>query len=334
MHWLRTTLRPDAYHGHGKRPPFFEGWYFKLVDAAEEQRYAIIPGVFLSHTAAEQHAFVQVLDGATGHATYHRFPFEQFSSARGVLDVRIGPNHFTAGAVHLDLDGEGQTVRGDLRFDGVTPWPVTLASPGIMGWYAWVPFMECYHGVVSLDHTIQGALQVNGRTVDLERGRGYTEKDWGRSFPDAWVWFQSNHFGRPGTCLTASVAIIPWIRRSFPGFIVGLWHEQRLYRWATYTGARTEHLSIGDERVEWVVRDRRFRLEMEATRAQGGLLRAPTTAGMSRRIAETLDATVGVQLSALEGGQARPVFAATGRHAGLEADGALARLQALWAGEK
>ena len=23
-----------------------------------------------------------------------------------------------------------------------------------MGWYAWVPFMECYHGVLSLDHTI------------------------------------------------------------------------------------------------------------------------------------------------------------------------------------
>jgi hypothetical protein len=32
------------YHGHGKRPPFFEGWYYKLVSADETQRYAVIPG--------------------------------------------------------------------------------------------------------------------------------------------------------------------------------------------------------------------------------------------------------------------------------------------------
>ena len=32
--WLSTTLNPEAYHGSGRRPPFFEGWYFKVVNAA------------------------------------------------------------------------------------------------------------------------------------------------------------------------------------------------------------------------------------------------------------------------------------------------------------
>ena len=33
FNFLRTTLHPERYHGHGKKPPFFEGWYYKLIDA-------------------------------------------------------------------------------------------------------------------------------------------------------------------------------------------------------------------------------------------------------------------------------------------------------------
>ncbi len=35
-----STLHPAIYHGHSQRPPFFEGWYFKIVSADETQRYA------------------------------------------------------------------------------------------------------------------------------------------------------------------------------------------------------------------------------------------------------------------------------------------------------
>jgi hypothetical protein len=197
-----------------------------------------------------------------------------------------------------------------------------------MGWYAWVPFMECYHGVLSLDHAIDGALQVQNRSIDMSGGRGYIEKDWGRSFPSAWVWFQTNHFAQPGTSLTASVANIPWLRSSFPGFIIGLWLEGELYRFATYTGARTTVLDIDDKRVTWIVTSKQHRLEMQAIRAQGGLINAPTTLDMGRRIAETLDAAVDVRLYALGDRPERLLFEGTGRHAGLEVAGDLAQLQA------
>jgi hypothetical protein len=331
IRFLRSTLHPAAYHGHGKEPPFFEGWYYKLVAATGEHRYAIIPGVFLSRDPEQHHAFVQVLDGASGRSTYHRYPPDAFWAAEGELDLRIGPNRFTAEHLALDIDAPERTVRGELHFEDPTPWPVTLRSPGIMGWYAWVPFMECYHGVVSLDHRIDGVLRVNGRTIDLTEGRGYIEKDWGQSFPAAWIWFQTNHFDNPGTSLTASVAIIPWLRGSFPGFIVGLWNERILYRFATYTGARIEKLDIGDEAVTWIISNRHHRLEMRAIRAEGGLIQAPTPADMGRRIAESLSARVETALYALEGSRPRRLFESTGRHAGLEAVGDLARLRTMWA---
>jgi tocopherol cyclase len=331
---FRSTLRPAAYHGHDKGPPFFEGWYYKLVDSTGQHRYAIIPGIFLSNDPEQHHAFVQVLDGATGGSTYHRYPAGEFWAAEGELELRIGPNRFTADSLALDIDAPDRMARGQLRFEGLTPWPVRIVSPGIMGWYAWVPFMETYHGVVSLDHEIRGALTVDGQTVDWTGGRGYIEKDWGRSFPAAWIWFQTNHFDRAGTSLTASVAIIPWLRGAFPGFIVGLWHEEVLYRFATYTGARIEKLDIAGDSVTWVIRDRHHRLEMRAIRAEGGLIQAPTTADMGRRIAETLSARVEAALYALDRGRPRILFQGTGHCAGLEAVGDLAQLRAMWASKR
>ncbi|MGD8596174.1 MAG: tocopherol cyclase family protein [Anaerolineae bacterium] len=327
IHTVRTTLNPGCYHGHRRQPPFFEGWYYKLVDASQKNRVAIIPGIFLSEDPDKHHAFVQYLDGQTGYSTYHRYPADEFWAADGEFDLRIGPNRFTAEQLTLAISSEEITIRGQLGFEGITPWPVSLISPGIMGWYAWVPFMECYHGVVSLDHAIKGVLEVQNRSIDMSGGRGYIEKDWGRSFPSAWIWFQTNHFAQPGTSLTASVANIPWLRGSFPGFIIGLWLDGKLYRFATYTGARIAALEIDDERVIWTVHDKRHRLEMQAVRARGGLINAPTTGDMGRRIAETLDATVDVRLLATGHGQERVVFEGTGRHAGLEAVGDLAHLR-------
>lgn len=321
--FIHPTLHPAVYHGHGKRPPFFEGWYYKLVSADESARYAIIPGVQLG---GEAHAFVQVLNGLTGQADYHAFPLSDFWAAADDFEVRIGPNTFTTHGVKLDIQRPAGQIRGELRFEGVRPWPVSVLSPGIMGWYAWAPAMECYHGVLSFDHAIHGALEVNGVTHDFSRGRGYIEKDWGQAFPAAWVWFQTNHFSEPGVCLTASVAIIPWIGRAFPGFIIGLWRQGQLLRFATYSGARIEKLQVTDDHVTWTVRNRQHRLEMQAARAEGGLLLGPTREDMGKRVNETLRATVDVRLSTLAG---VTLFAGQGRHAGLEAHGDLERLLAL-----
>ncbi len=324
--FIQSTLHPAWYHGYGKKPPFFEGWYFKLIDRSEQCRYAVIPGIFISDDPEIQHAFVQVLDGITGHTTYHRYPVEEFWAARDTFDIRVGPSRFSLEEIDLKIESAERTLVGRLRFSGLTPWPVTLLSPGIMGWYAWVPLMECYHGVLSLDHAIEGTLDVDGKHIQLDGGRGYIEKDWGCSFPQAWVWFQSNHFEQPGTSISASIAVIPWLRTAFPGFIVGLWHEGTLYRFATYTGARTETLEVGENAVHWVIRDRHRRLEMDAGRTQVGLLRGPSKMDMGVRVPETLQATIAVRLTALEQGRDTLLFEGAGRDGGLEVGGEMGRL--------
>jgi tocopherol cyclase len=328
-------MHPEAFHGErhlrrvGRRP-FFEGWYVKLVSEDLTQRWAVIPGVFLGVDGAPREAFVQVLDGSTGNSWYHPYPAEEFHAASDSWDVTVGPNRFHPGGVHLDLP----SLSGDVIFTTVLkPWPVTWAKPGIMGPYAWVPAMECYHGVVSFDHGLAGSLTAGGRTFELGHGIGYVEKDWGQAFPEGYVWMQTNHFGRRGMSLSASTAIIPWRKSSFRGFIVGLHVPQTgsspvLHSFATHTGATTTLLEVDDGEVRWNLRARDGRtLEIRAQRTidgdrpAAGLLHAPVRTEMHKRVEETLDAQVHIRF---RHGDIEIVD--TGLCAGLEVHGDIARL--------
>ena len=323
--------RPASYHGHGKSRRYFEGWYFKLVDARQQRRFAVIPGVFLGETPADSHSFVQTLDGATGETNYHRYPLADFWAHPSEFDISVGPNRFSTREMTLDIATVDHQVIGHLRFNGLPPWPVTWLSPGIMDWYTFTPFMESYHGVLSLDHAIEGMLAIDGQVMDFHGGRGYIEKDWGAAFPRAWVWMQSNHFEQPGVSLTASVARIPWLGSAFRGFIVGLLHAGVLYRFATYTGAHIERLQVTEDHVFWTIcgpvdgRTQRHRLEITAQRNEEGvdLLHAPARTAMVQRVLESLTAQIDLRLTRLEHGGDTQIFAGSGQCAGLEIGGAI-----------
>jgi hypothetical protein len=311
LRW-RATWNPDMFHGWGKDNGYFEGWYFKLVDAAERIVFAVIPGLSRG-LDGRHHAFIQVLDGKRCQASYHDFPVEKFVPSGREFHLQLGGNSFSARHVTLDLP----ELKGTLRLENRTPWPKMLGAPGIMGWYSFVPFMECYHGVVSLHHRLSGSLHVYGKPVDFSGGTGYVEKDWGVSFPRAWIWMQSNHF-QPGEkiCLMASVAHIPWLRSYFIGYIVGFQWGEKLYRFATYTGAQMK-ASLGEQTVQLAFRDRRYRLEITGMQAPGARLVSPITGNMTGKVNESMQGTLHVRF--FEKDQLR--FEGTGRNAGLEIAG-------------
>lgn len=321
---LRTTLHPAWYQGAHEPVPYFEGWYFKLVDATEAHRYAVIAAVFKTEAEDTPHAFVQVNDNVRGKMTYVRYPPDAFRAARDRFAVRLGPNFFSERALRLHLHTDDLRLQGALRFHELKPWPATPAAPGAMGWYAWVPRMECYLGVVSLDHAIEGVLEIDGKLVAFTGGRGYSEKTWGQSFPSAWIWLQSNHFETPETSLFGAISMIPWIGRTFRGFVAGLLHRGTLYRFATYTGAETERLAVTPERIAWVLRDRLYRLEIVADRGRTIDLRGPSKVDMGVRVPEALDASVDMRLTARRSDCV--IFEGHGRNAGLEVAGDLETL--------
>jgi len=309
---------PATYQGGRISRRYFEGWYFKQVDSEGRRALAVIPGVSYSEDGKSKHAFVQIMSGK-GVVHYFTYPIEAFSCDSGdPFVIRIGENTFSKGGMQLRLQDGDVRVNGELRFGVWSPWPVSALSPGIMGWYRFVPAMETYHGVLSMDHEVLGAIDVDGDIIGFDGGRGYVEKDWGRSFPSSWIWAQSNHFGRPGVSVTVSVAKVPWMTGAFIGTIAGLLLDGTLYRFTTYTGAKLVCMDTQANAAHLVFRDRRFELELVIEGRETLMLKAPVLGAMEGRDAESLGGTIEVTLRALRGGATSVVFEGTGRQAGVE----------------
>ncbi len=318
--FVRGLRRPEAFHGASERSGFFEGWYVKIVSADRRQRWAVIPGIFrgldTGDGAVRDEAFIQVLDGSSGRSWYHVFPPGDFAASSDRFDVTIAGNHFAPDGVTLDVPQLCGRVDFTTPLD---PWPVTWRSPGIMGWYGLVPFMECYHGVVSFGHGLGGDLLVEGESASFDGGRGYLEKDWGRAFPAGYVWMHSNHIDADASAsLVASDALIPWLRGSFRGFIVGLVHHGQLHRWATYNRSRETLLAIDDQHVRWALDGPDGRLELSAERVRGGLLHAPLRTAMHQRVEETMDGRISIRHTDAAG---RVLLEGEGSCAGMEVFG-------------
>ena len=326
MIFLKKKLNPACYQGSKNKSQHFEGWYFKIVDKDQQNLYAIIPGIFIDKNKTDSHSFIQIFNGVNNKTYYYRFPIEDFKAKDFDFNIQINSNSFSLNTLFLDLSNSSLKINGKLNFENLIQWPITLVSPGIMGWYTWIPFMECYHGIISLNHKIQGYLNINGQDIDFSNGKGYTEKDWGKSFPEAWLWCQSNHFNTENVSFTGSIAIIPWIKKPFLGFIFGLWHKNKLYRFTTYTGAKLSHLEMEECKIKSILEQKNLTLEIIINRSDGGFLQAPTINGMTHQISESMKSTVEIKLSKKSINKSVTIFKDTGRHTGFEFTGNIKRL--------
>jgi tocopherol cyclase len=315
MYRLQRLWRAGIFQGVGRKDNYFEGWYFKLVDAKLENMFAVIPGVSLKDHGS--HAFIQLLDGKQAESSYFNFNMEDFSYRKDRFRISIGKNIFSDGRMRLAIKRKDISLKADIMFKNNKGWPGKLISPGAMGWYSFVPFMECYHGVISMDHDLEGSLEINGNIIDLDGGKGYIEKDWGSSFPQGWIWLQSNNFDKDDPCsLMLSIAKIPWRGRSFTGFICGLLHKDDFYIMATYNGAVIENIHNQRDcgRIKIIISRRDLRLEVDARKNKSGKLASPIMGAMEGRINEGLDSVIRVDLFRKD----KAIVSDTGRCGGLE----------------
>lgn len=322
MYFINRIFNPEMYQGRYRHKNYFEGWYFKAIDTTAEHIYAIIPGVSL--TREDKHAFIQFIDAVSGKTKYFRFPIEDFTFSPKSFDIYIKNNHFNRNGYSVDFGSDDFRVSGEIKYTDIVPFPKTIFSPGIMGPYSFIPFMECYHGIVNIHCVTNGTLSINGNQADFTGGYGYLEKDWGTSFPKSWIWLQSNHFESDSTSLMFSIASIPWLRTEFDGLIAFLRIGDSFYRFATYTKAKIKKLAYEGNMLEIVVEDRGYILSLQAAVNSGGILKAPKNGMMNIDITESITSLVEVNLSSRNGSV---IFKGTGRNTGLELAGDYRRFE-------
>ena len=149
-----------------------------------------------------------------------------------------------------------------------------------------------------MNHTLNGQIKLNDSNVSFDGGKGYIEKDWGRNFPKNWVWAQSNHFQDPELSVSISLATIPWKKSQFSGYIVGVQHNNNLYRFTPYRRSKITHLKFDENSFEWHLKNGQTEVQFNIERgAKSSLLYAPDETDMVPKVAEYLDGKINCKLT-------------------------------------
>lgn len=277
-----------------KNKQYFEGWFYKIVSKDLNTIYSFIPGI--SKTDDEKaHCFIQIMDGISCKSYNIKYPLESFSYITNDT-IKIDNNIFSKNGIKLDIASGEISILGQLLFDNLRDIKRNLIAPTAMGFFEYFNFLECKHEVLSMGHYIAGNLSINKIIIDFNEAKGYIEKDMGSSFPKSYVWVQCNHFNNESISLMCSVADVPFIYKSFKGFICILQIDSNEYRFASYNGSRIIAEDINEQGVRIILKNNRHYLIIEAEIIKAAPLFSPKNAAMSSSIMESLKSNVSISL--------------------------------------
>jgi hypothetical protein len=314
---LKHILNPILFQGYRKKNRYFEGWYYKMVSADEQYKVAFIPGISLA--GEKTHSFVQVFISQKQpkmslKTDYFKYEKSEFKFENSPFKVSVGPQSFTSYGVVVDFKSDHLSVQGHVEILGITPLERGVWMPNIMGPFGYLNFMECYHGVVSMTSPLKGSLLIDGKEVSFDGGKGYIEKDWGKSFPRAYVWLQTNHFKQPTTSLMFSYADIPFLGFYFKGLICNLYYLGKEYRFATYNFSKVVKEEISSKQAHYVLKRGKYSIEISAIQKDQIDLASPINGAMDHTIKEGLSGEVTVKLYKKN----QLIYEDTGFEAGIE----------------
>lgn len=294
----KGILNPDIYHGNNKKSNFFEGWYFKLVNKNRTKVLALIPGIYLGNSVENSHSFIQILEGHKANYSYKRFSKDEFTSiSKNEFSISISNNTFSFKEISLNIKDDIHNITGQISFENVIKWPDTVINPGSMGYYNFIPFMQCYSQVSIVDMDLIGSLYINGEEIDFNGGKGYVEKNWGADFPYSWIWVQCNSFENRKASISCSIGHIPFWITSFRGFLIGLYIDEKFYKFTTINKST---LSIIQKATDVIIttENKKYKLiiETKTDKKDFMLCMGPRDDKMIPLVEENLKASVKVTL--------------------------------------
>ena len=148
---------------------------------------------------------------------------------------------------------------------------------------------ECNHAIISLRHHITGSLKVNNQKFQII-GDGYIEKDWGRSFPQDYLWLQSNSCKEKEASLFLSIAKIPLLACSFQGLIMNLLVDDQQIRVATYYGARVKDMFTREGYHYLIISQHPHTFYLKIKAGHRFELKSPQSGKMNGYVEESLNA--------------------------------------------
>lgn len=291
--YKKRIFNQELYQGKQlKKDNYFEGWYFKHVTNDTQKTISFIVGI--SYNKKDSHSFIQILDNIKNQSYYLKFSIDDFKYNDEPFYIKIKNNYFSFKKIFVDINDQIK-LKVNLEYNDLTKIDRSIYSPNIMGPFAYLTFMECYHSVISLRHKLKGYINIYDQDISFDNGTGYIEKDYGVSFPKQYLWIQSNNINEDSSIFLA-IAHIPFKKLKFKGLISILEINGKQYRFSTYNFGKIKKLEIDKNKYLIVIVQGNKTLEIVVNSSATMNLISPKNGEMKDIVKESLNGIVQIKL--------------------------------------
>ncbi len=334
----------SGYHWNGVDAGFFEGWYFRVTLPKLRESFAFMYSIEDPSGASDRSGgAVQILGIDEQHLISTLPDRTKFWAAKDRLDLghwgetnlAISPQllsvaefdtHITQGYQVTNTLHQGALPEHDCRWCYHTmpiygwgqPQQPQQATAGLL---SYLPIFEPGWQILMAHGLATGWIEWRGERYEFNHAPAYSEKNWGRSFPEKWFWINCNSFDDTvGLAITAGGGRrkVLWMTEEVA--MIGIHYRNRFYEFAPWNAEI--HWQIqpwGEWRMQATNGD--FHVELIGTTDSAGtMVNTPTEKGLVMCCRDTLKGILSIDLQTRQG---KPIIKATSSNAGLEVGGAM-----------
>lgn len=204
----KDSVSPMNPHITGKSGPFFEGWYYRITDPASDRKIAIIVASYLRpgqvyEPGMNMPGYLAVLVSKDGESKSIELfpeqtqllkdgkPVNEYFAFNDPADFEWSSEYGSITPDSIDIDVPG-SYNLHAKIEGRIPWDAT-SEMGPEGPMLFLPVIKAHWYVYSLGSDVSYELtMMRDGLPEFYDGTGYIhqEKNWGDTFPTAWVWLE------------------------------------------------------------------------------------------------------------------------------------------------
>ena len=332
----------SGYHWNGLDRNFFEGWYFRVTLPKIRESFAFMYSIEDPCGGSINSGGAAQILGIDEQYSLSSFPsINKFWASKD----RLGLGHWSE--TNLDIrpqlltvaEFEHQIIQGyqvtTTLHQGALPehdcrWcyhtiPVygwgqpQQPQQATAGWLSYLPIFEPGWQILMAHGLATGWIEWRSERYEFSQAPAYSEKNWGRSFPEKWFWLNCNSFSETvGLAVTAGGGRRKVLSTTEEVAMIGIHYRDRFYEFVPWNSQISWQVQPwGLWRIQATNGD--FQVELTGTTDFAGtMVRTPTEQGLVMCCRDTLKGLLSIDLRTRQGKQ---IIAANSNVAGLEVGG-------------
>ena len=189
LQWNRANY--EKQNGKIDRDPWYEWWYYKVVDPRSHRAFYFVYGVVNPWDTEGKNpasrTYVGMGDFSSNQICEEVRPVQDFKAEYEATDIQVGPHFATDGRIQGKINcPDGSAVAWNLRVD--PEWNFNA-----MGWGMFIrDLSNIFWYPAQASAWMSGWIETHGQRIHINEAPAYQDRNWGSSFPKWWVWLVAN----------------------------------------------------------------------------------------------------------------------------------------------